>query len=265
MKQAAQSPVVEPGALSARTRAEELLLADTGATHELDSVKPGIIPDTNARRVKLHVATGKEDAWITEEEVVYVESEDRLQRLFPIGVYVTECDLQWVWQGPQCKLVLPGGAEIGLIVKGRCIYIRESDAATLRKLRKELRERNLAISMKWAHVYTVTVQQLRQHQLLGHPSFLKECRDCRLAAGRMRVHRRMDPSLRPGGELSLDVSGHTAQQYGQARSQRTQPKEHATSFWRHTRCLRQPSWKSGFVSTKRHERRRVWTPVLRWT
>ena len=207
VKQAAQSPVVEPGALSARTRAEELLLADTGATHELDSVKPGIIPETNARRVKLHVATGKEDAWITEEEVVYVESEDRLQRLFPIGVYVTECDLQWVWQGPQCKLVLPGGAEIGLIVKGRCIYIRESDAATLRKLRKELRERNMAISMKWAHVYTVTVQQLRQHQLLGHPSFLKECRDCRLAAGRMRVHRRMDPSLRPGGELSLDVSG----------------------------------------------------------
>eukprot|EP00959_Pyramimonas_sp_CCMP1952_P344652 7218229-Pyramimonas_sp.AAC.1 len=36
---------------------------------------------------------------------------------------------------------------------------------------------------------------------------MRECRECRLAAGRMRPHYRLDPSFRPGGQLSVDISG----------------------------------------------------------
>ena len=63
-------------------------MTDTGATHELRSVRPGEKPDVNVRPVNLQIATGVRDAWMGDDEVVYVESKVPLQTLFPLGTYI---------------------------------------------------------------------------------------------------------------------------------------------------------------------------------
>ena len=49
--------------------------------------------------------------------------------------------------------------------------------------------------------------QLELHRRDGHRHFLPECAECRPGAIKQRPHRRLPELLRPGGELSVDLSG----------------------------------------------------------
>ena len=53
----------------------------------------------------------------------------------------------------------------------------------------------------------MTKLELEQHRRQGHPHFRAECPECRSGALRSRAHRRRVETDRPGGELSLDISG----------------------------------------------------------
>ena len=53
----------------------------------------------------------------------------------------------------------------------------------------------------------VTEFELAKHRREGHVNFLKECPECREGRAKRRPHRRQQPHERPGGELSLDLSG----------------------------------------------------------
>ena len=65
-----------------------MLLADTGATHELHGVRPGRMPPEALSNVNLTTATGTENARMTNEGVVYVETPHAIQPLFPLGTYI---------------------------------------------------------------------------------------------------------------------------------------------------------------------------------
>ena len=49
--------------------------------------------------------------------------------------------------------------------------------------------------------------ELEQHRRDGHRNFPKECPECRSGMIRQRAHRRQEQHYRPGGELSVDISG----------------------------------------------------------
>ena len=85
-----------PEAIARRLEAAELLLADTGATHELRVVKPGRLPP-RLRKIILQTATGVSEAWIDAYDVVFVESNEPLVTLFPLSAYIRECALTWIW------------------------------------------------------------------------------------------------------------------------------------------------------------------------
>ena len=53
----------------------------------------------------------------------------------------------------------------------------------------------------------VTEYELAEHKANGHKHFTKECEESRLGAIRRRAHRRQPETARPGGELSMDLSG----------------------------------------------------------
>ena len=53
--------------------------------------------------------------------------------------------------------------------------------------------------------------ELRHHEREGHLHFRPDCPGCRHASARSRPRRRLPETLRPGGELSVDISGpHTS-------------------------------------------------------
>ena len=185
---------------------EELLLVDTGATHELRSVRARHLVPKRAKRVELQVATGQKAAWM-HSDIVYVVSPDDLQKLFPIVSYVADCDLKWECSREGSSLVMPNGEVIPLVAKGKSLYIKERHAEMLRVLRAGIKQTVELEALMWATANVVTTKMLEQHKLEGHLTFMKECEECRLASGRMRVHRRIAPSLKPGGELSVDMSG----------------------------------------------------------
>ena len=186
---------------------EPMLLADTGATHELHGVRHGELPEEAIHSVNLVTATGTEKASMTPEGIVYVETNNAIQPLFPLGSYILECGVKWVWNDKMCDVVLPNGDRISLIQLRSSIYIREADAEVLRGLRRSLRGEALRVAVHEARAAVVTMVQLEEHRRLGHPHFLAECRECRMAAGRMRPHFRLNPDMRAGGELSVDMSG----------------------------------------------------------
>ncbi|CAK0805863.1 unnamed protein product, partial [Prorocentrum cordatum] len=172
---------VEPSAKTIRVSAkiagvngERMLLADTGATHELRGVRdPSAIRGSN---VRLQTASGEVDAKMV-ADVVYVEGES-LQGLFPLATYMEQPGLRMSWDAEQCVVMLAGGREVHLHRVNSALYISEGDA-----------------------------EVLRQHEEAGHVVFDPACSKRRGAFGRMRQHFRHDASTRPGGQLSVDLSG----------------------------------------------------------
>ncbi|CAK0805588.1 unnamed protein product, partial [Prorocentrum cordatum] len=186
---------------------KRMLLADTGATHELRSIPVGGDPGVESRRVDLQTATGSMEARMGEDDVVYVESDTPLQPLFPLGIYIEECGLGLEWMPEACTLRLPDHRSLELQRVEGSMYIAEDDAEVLRQLRAALRLARGRATVAQAIKAAVSLTELAKHRAEGHPTFMAECRECRLAAGRMRPHYRLDPATRPGGQLSADLSG----------------------------------------------------------
>ncbi|CAK0822789.1 unnamed protein product, partial [Prorocentrum cordatum] len=163
------------------------LLADTGATHELQHLWPNQRPPVPGRRIDLAHATGQQAGVLMgADEVVYVHSPTELQALFPIGAYVAELSLDLQWGRDRASVLLPGQDAIELELEGATAYIYEDDAQRLRAMRQQLRAR-AGTRMPAAHfdVVVAAVQRL----------------------SRMRAHWRLDARTRPGGQLSVDISG----------------------------------------------------------
>ena len=121
----------------------ELLLADTGATHELRAVRPGRLR-SNLRKITLQTATGTVDAWMNVKDIVFVESHEPLVTLFPLSAYIRELRLTWTWSPDECSIDVPDHGKVVLVVRGSSAYIREQDAEILRNLRDESRRGRVA-------------------------------------------------------------------------------------------------------------------------
>ena len=199
-------PLRDPTASAATAILPDMLMADTGATNELHGVRPGKVPSRTVQ-VDLTTATGKEPAFMSEDGVVYVETKNPIQALFPIGTYIMEFNLRMTWNANQCFVQLPNGDRVHFQVRGITIFIKEADAEILRTLRREAVAKRASEIMASAAARVATLIELEKHKLLGHPKYMPECSDCRKAQGRMRPHFRLSPSTRAGGELSLDISG----------------------------------------------------------
>ena len=104
-----------------------LVLADSGATHAVRSLKGGK-PPTGSEPVQLKLAVGTCDAWISQEEVV-VEGE--CANLMPLGRYVAEADLIFHWARHRAYLELQDKTCLELVVKNKVPYIRRSDLQKL--------------------------------------------------------------------------------------------------------------------------------------
>ncbi len=142
-----------------------------------------------------------------EDDVVYVESDTPLQPLFPLGICIDECGLGLEWTPEECTLRLPDHRSLELQREEGSIYLAEDDAEVLRQLRAAMRLARGRAMVAQAIRAAVSLVELGRHRAEGHPTFMAECRECRLAAGRMRSHFRLDPATRPGGQLSADLSG----------------------------------------------------------
>ena len=192
-----------------RTRGA-MLLVDSGATHEVRSVCMETELPADCQPVQLLLAAGETEAWMSGEDIVYVVTsghEEELQPLFPIGAYIQDCDLKLGWSRDVCVLRSPAGECFEMEQHGSSAYISEESMDRLRELRKETRAGRVAAMLQRARQTVTTVAELQRHKVAGHPTFLASCEECRLAAGRMRQHFRMDAATRPGGECSVDLAG----------------------------------------------------------
>ena len=206
---------------------ERWLMADTGATHELQPILRGTRPQVQHHEVELQVATRKEMAYMGIDDIVYFECDDvaAATPLFPIGAYVKELKLIFQWEANECRVIIPDNNDFGcnrkhihLHIDGTSIYIREADAAILREIRSKKRFEMRVALIQRMQACAVTMLQLEEHRRQGHPHYMPECPECRLAMGRLRSHYRLDPDTRPGGELSVDLSGpHPPTLYPSAR------------------------------------------------
>ena len=108
---------------------ERMVMADTGATHELRGVTSFSEIKGESSEVNLETATGNQPARM-QDDIVYVEGQ--VQGLFPLVTYVETLGLKVDWNPKECKLVLPGGhGEIPLHRTGRAIYLSEKNADEL--------------------------------------------------------------------------------------------------------------------------------------
>ncbi|CAK0841897.1 unnamed protein product, partial [Prorocentrum cordatum] len=168
-------------------KGKRMRLADTGETHELRSIPIGSTLEVPHRSIELQVATGSINATIGDDDIVYVPSEVELQPLFPIGAYLYECDLRLAWSAGQATIRLPSGRDMKLEQVNGALYLDEETAEQLRSLRRRLRqERGRALVLR-AVAAAVSISDLARHRAEGHPRFMQECQECRLAAGRMRA------------------------------------------------------------------------------
>ncbi|CAK0845573.1 unnamed protein product [Prorocentrum cordatum] len=200
-------PISAAAAAAGRRR----LLADTGATHELQHLWPNQHPPVPCQRIDLARATGQQAGVLMgTDEVAHVHSPTELQALFPIGAYVAELGLDLRRGRDRARVMLPGQGAIELELEGTAAYIYEDDAQRLRTMRQQLRARAGA-KMLAAHFDVVVAAaqrlSLEEHKRRGHPSFRPDCYECRLAAGRVRAHWRLDARTRLGDQLSADISG----------------------------------------------------------
>eukprot|EP00959_Pyramimonas_sp_CCMP1952_P415986 8715504-Pyramimonas_sp.AAC.1 len=78
-----------------------MLLADTGATHELRGVRDLTDVHPRAHDVRLKTATGEQPAKM-HKEIVYVKGEG-LQGLFPLAAYIEQLELEMAWNTAECK------------------------------------------------------------------------------------------------------------------------------------------------------------------
>ena len=186
-------------------KGKKYLLADTGATHELRGIASFDLLPACARAVNLDTATGNQEARMV-GDIVYVLGE-HLQGLFPLGAYIEELGLHLEWNADHCTLALPGGREMQLVKAGTSIYIAEDDAAELRKAKKCKLRQKFQSNVATMAAKLRQLAELEEHKRGGHISFNASCPQCRGAAGRMRPHFRHDMSTRPGGQLSIDMSG----------------------------------------------------------
>ena len=91
--------------IQAGAKSVKLMLADTGATHELRGV-PNLASRRGAR-VRLRTATGEVEARM-HHDIVYVEGEC-IQSLFPLSSYIEALGLEMKWDPANCFVQLPDG------------------------------------------------------------------------------------------------------------------------------------------------------------
>ncbi|CAK0886282.1 unnamed protein product [Prorocentrum cordatum] len=184
---------------------KRMLLADTGATHELRGVRDLTDVHPRAHDVRLKTATGEQPAKM-HEEIVYVKGEG-LQELFPLAAYIEQLELEMVWNTAECKVRMRDGRELHHHRDGGSIYISEEDADVLRTARRAQQRHTFRARLVALARNLHGAAELQRHREEGHLKFLASCRECRGAAGRLRQHFRHDVSTRPGGQLSVDLSG----------------------------------------------------------
>ncbi|CAK0837207.1 unnamed protein product [Prorocentrum cordatum] len=198
---------------------ERYLLADTGATHELKGVEDFDDLGDDVRTVQLETATGSHDARMV-GDTVFVLGE-HLQGLFPLASYVESMGLEMEWNPRRCGVHV-GNEFVDLHRENGSIYISEKNAEILRAARRaQLREKFRA-SMAALATSLRTLTKLRERQEGGRIHFDVNCPQCRGAHGRMCQHFRHDASARPGGQLSIDLSGpHLPGRWPSGRSEDT--------------------------------------------
>ncbi|CAK0841691.1 unnamed protein product, partial [Prorocentrum cordatum] len=187
---------------------KDRLLCDTGASHELQHLWPHEAPPARSVQTSLGLAVGdRRGVHVSEDDVVYVHSPTPVEPLFPIGVYMHELGLDLLWGSQRAAVVMPRGGTMELELENGMAYISEQDAEVLRQMRRRLRLQRGAARFRAGALAAVIQLSLAEHKAGGHRNFRPDCAECRLAAGRLRHHWRLEADTRPGGQLSADISG----------------------------------------------------------
>ena len=192
--------------VSAQKATTDLLLADSGASHEVRS--RGSTPPQNAQRVDLALAVGSRPGWLDQQGVVWVEGDqDDSSPLMPLGKYINDLDLVLTWSSEGASLRTPQGREFHLVVRNNLPYVTKKDFEVLKSIRASSRWGRLRKGIRALVVKLRNMQELQAHREGGHQRYSPQCPECVRAKPRQRAHYRRDPTSKPGGELSVDISG----------------------------------------------------------
>ena len=208
---------------------EPMVLVDSGANMELKPFpkKWKGVPPKEAVRTTICLAMGKGLAW-EYNDCLYGKD---LEPLMPWGKYAKRCklsgDLNHDSEHPHIKHV-PSGFTVPVVWQGNLPYISQDDLEELRLVgklakfdAKAFKDSTLNVGLRVFQYFVehktgtikeyaasnVTEFQLETHRRGGRLNFMPECPECREGAIRQRAHRRRAEGDKPGGELSVDLSG----------------------------------------------------------
>ena len=167
----------------------------------------------------------------------HLPHEANVEPLFPFGLYSRKWGLRVDDFRHGCgRVAQPAtGLAFELKWKGKCLYLYEAEIHDLwigrrmktldailaddrrNKLKSTIVARIVRALTKAAPTRreqfqqviakTLTNLELEQHRRNGHPTVRAACPECRAGGIRQRPHRRLPDRLRPGGDLSIDMSG----------------------------------------------------------
>ena len=197
-------------------------------------------PPQGSVQTSIEVACGGMEA-VQHSGVIYADPKyGKVEPLFPLGRYINR------WGLESFLRKLPNGQNEGYLKnvqhnlkyqykwKNNCPYLYVHEVENLRNLSKadvldrlngksarteailcRILDRYREQSKKLINdpqVYEVVTMklenaELRAHKRGGHVTFRPDCPGCRTGSARSRAHHRLAESERPGGELSVDISG----------------------------------------------------------
>ena len=122
------------------------ILADTGATHELVSLRKGQKIPTGTRPCKLQLAIGHVEGWISADGVVYIVSEKEL----PCRI-LAACNVSWTLTPTGGDLVGHNGEQFAVVFRGSpsLPFLHKNKLGRLRNHRKRCLRTKAVKSSMW--------------------------------------------------------------------------------------------------------------------
>ena len=216
---------------------ELLVVLDSGASVALARYPEewNGVPPADAKPATVSLGVG-EASGVQIGDTVYLSDEyPEVEPIIPWGRWSKRWkltgDFNWHSEDPHVQHV-PTGLQFPIIWRRHCPHLTQSQVKELMtvarihefpdpeefpvKVIKTMR-RCLVNSLeelgsvqpasKQAIAAKITKYELAEHKKGGHRKFMPECSECRLGAVKRRAHRRQPDAAKPGGEVSMDLSG----------------------------------------------------------